>query len=149
MPPIIRLPNARPGHPRLTINHLKRLKNSMNRQGALYGAGNNNAYNGAAALREMNMRRNIALEVGMTQREIAPYYHKYLNLQAANNRRPNRPLQGRVNRRVRSAARRFLVRPRMSAMRGQLRNMNVRTGSRTATVPIEIRNLIASAMLRR
>ena len=133
MPPILRLPN----HGRLTVNHLKRLKNSMNRQGALYGAGNNNNYNGAAALREMNIRRNIAREVGMTQREIAPYYHKYLNLREANTRRRGN-LGARVNARVRSAARRFLVRPRMSAMRGQLAS---------AHIPREIRNVIASMML--
>lgn len=146
MAPILRLPNARNGHPRLTVSHLKRLKNSINR----LDAGNNNASNGTAALREIVLLvQRLAREVGMTQREIAPYYQKYLNLQAANNRRPNRPLQGRVNARVHSAARRFLVRPRMSAMRGQTRNMSVRTGNRSVGIPREIRNLIASAMLRR
>jgi len=118
----------------------------MNRQGALYGAGNNNTYNGNAALREMNMRRNIAREVGMTQREIAPYYHKYLNLTAANNRKRGSTRAQRVNNLVRRGARGFKNTRRTHAMIGQLASASVNAGGRIQSIPPEIRRMIARMM---
>lgn len=169
MPPIIRLPNRvrRPGvpwdprneptnathFPRLNINHLKRMKNSINRQAALYGNNSNSnaEYNVNAVVREQALRRNIAREVGLTQAQIAPYYHKYLNLVEANNRavaRGNRrSLGARVNSAVRTAAARFRNRPRISAMRGQLRHANVQAGRNMTGIPVEIRHMIAAMMM--
>lgn len=135
MAPILRLPNARPGHPRLTVNHLQRLANSMNRQRALYGRGGR--YNANAVVREQQIRHEIAREVGMSQRNIAPYYHKYMNLKQANIRKRGR-LSPRVASVVRTAAARFRNRPRMSAMRGQMASVGI---------PREVRNIIASMML--
>lgn len=164
-PPILRLPNRvrRPGapansnarptnathFPRLTVNHLKRLKNSRDRQVALYGNNSNSnaEYNAGAVAREQALRRNIAREVGMTQAQIAPYYNRYLNLVEANARHPGRSLIARVNSAVRTAAARFRNRPRISAMRGQLRHANVQAGRNITGIPVEIRHMIAAMMM--
>ena len=146
MPPIMRFPNAVPGHQRVTVNHLRRLKNSMNRQGALYGGGNNAPYNATAAAREQNIRRNIAREVGMTQAQLAPYYHKWMNLTEANNRKRGSTRSQRVNATVRRAARGFKNTRRTHAMLGQLAAASVNAGGRMQSIPPEIRRMIALAM---
>lgn len=150
MPPMMRFPNAVPGHPRLTANHLRRLKNSHNRQGALYGNNSNSnaPYNTAAVTREMNMRRNIAREVGMTQAQIAPYYHKWMNLTEANNAKRGSTRAQRVNAKVRRAARAFKNTRRTHAMMGQLMAASVNAGGRTQSIPPEILHMIARAMRR-
>jgi len=139
MPPIMRFPNAVPGHQRVTLNHLRRLKNSMNRQGALYGRGGNAPYNATAAAREQAIRRNIAREVGMTQAQLASYYHKWLNLVEAFNRK-------RVKSTVRRAARAFKNTRRTHAMIGQLASARVNAGGHEQSIPPGVLHMIARAM---
>jgi len=130
----MRLPNAHPGHPRLTLNHLRRLNNSQNRQGALYGK-TMNLSSVRAIQREINLRQAIANEVGMPMRNINPYVHKYQNL-----------MKARANNLVHRAASGFKNTRRTHAMIGQLASASVNAGGRTQGIPPEIRRMIALAM---
>lgn len=127
MPPMMRLPNAKPGYPRLTLNHLRRWKNSENREmnayPSNYNSNNNDPYNVNKVFHEAAVRMAIAREVGMRRNEIIPYYRKYLELSAANNRKRGSTRAQRVNTIVRRAHRGFKNTLRTHAMMGQLRSI--------------------------
>ena len=149
---MLRLPNKREGYERLTVNHLRRLRNSRNRQLALLAntsrAGQIPPYNGPAVTREIIKRRNIEREVGMTERQMAPYYEKWMRLTEANNRKRGTTRQQRVNAKVRQVARAFKNTLRTHAMIGQLGAASVRTGNRLSSIPPGILHMIARQMRR-
>jgi len=107
---VMRLP------PGLTLRMLSNIYNSRRRQEKIYKNAKKSKvpYNANAVSAELNFRRGIQVASGLPVQQLANYYHRYMNIREANQRR-------RKNNLVRRAAGRFKAGGSVSVVRPALR----------------------------
>ena len=73
----------------VTLKMLQNVYNSRKRQEKIYSNARRNKvpYNANAAAAEQAFRRGIQVASGLNERTFANYYHKYMNLRKANQRK--------------------------------------------------------------